>query len=636
MKKLLAGLFIFGFFAIGVQVTHASILSDALSKIDSLQKELMQLKANLGASALASDPGEDPILCPIGSTSCTPTSDTTPRISYWGGKVNQHVDVSSSMWITDPDGYSGSGIDQLTYCKKWYPNTTRVEEYKNETISTWHSAGNVGSYPSTKMSYKCVQENTDIRAFVMLNSPKGGETYTVGQKITIRWKTENIPIGEKNISIALRGNTLDGRSNVFFEGALALETQNDGIETVTLSPDIFTKNNSLFGKFFRVIVMANTDHSYQDESVDLFTINSSTTTPTTDLTPRISYWSGKVNQHVDVAAGMWQTDPDGTSGSGIYQLTYCKKWYPNTTRVESYKNETINAWHSAGNVGSYPSTKMSYKCVQDSIIIDNLTTITYPSKDANFIQGQSNKISWTGGKNKVQIGLVNPTYTSNILTGVVGWIELNGKPDSNITWDGKLITDLSGKNSWNIYPGQYKIIVVSENKDGNYCINTESNEKNCNSNLSDNIYVKSSSMVTTPLVTTTPGEDPTGCPIGAIYSSTTGQLCSSSSNVDTGCSYGDIYSSTTGQKCLNNSTTPSNINSNNTYANNIVSSSQSNQTLKVGVKSDDVKILQRFLGITEDGSFGPMTKAKVMEWQAANGLTPDGAFGKNSRQKAGL
>lgn len=58
--------------------------------------------------------------------------------------------------------------------------------------------------------------------------------------------------------------------------------------------------------------------------------------------------------------------------------------------------------------------------------------------------------------------------------------------------------------------------------------------------------------------------------------------------------------------------------------------------LKVGVKGDDVKALQTLLGITADGSFGSMTKAKVMEWQLTNGLTPDGAFGNMSRLKAGL
>ena len=55
MKKILLGLFIFGFLVLGSQA-HASVLSDALLRIDSLTKELAQLKAKLGAAVLHADP----------------------------------------------------------------------------------------------------------------------------------------------------------------------------------------------------------------------------------------------------------------------------------------------------------------------------------------------------------------------------------------------------------------------------------------------------------------------------------------------------------------------------------------------------------------------------------------------------
>jgi putative chitinase len=49
--------------------------------------------------------------------------------------------------------------------------------------------------------------------------------------------------------------------------------------------------------------------------------------------------------------------------------------------------------------------------------------------------------------------------------------------------------------------------------------------------------------------------------------------------------------------------------------------------LKNGSKGEEVKQLQTLLGLGADGSFGPMTEAKVKEWQAANGLTADGIVG---------
>jgi peptidoglycan hydrolase-like protein with peptidoglycan-binding domain len=59
-------------------------------------------------------------------------------------------------------------------------------------------------------------------------------------------------------------------------------------------------------------------------------------------------------------------------------------------------------------------------------------------------------------------------------------------------------------------------------------------------------------------------------------------------------------------------------------------------TLKVGSTGDYVKTLQTLVGATADGAFGPLTKAKVMAWQANNGLVADGLFGNLSKAKANL
>lgn len=49
--------------------------------------------------------------------------------------------------------------------------------------------------------------------------------------------------------------------------------------------------------------------------------------------------------------------------------------------------------------------------------------------------------------------------------------------------------------------------------------------------------------------------------------------------------------------------------------------------LKEGSKGDDVKKLQKKLGLTEDGSFGSKTTDAVKSFQTKNGLTPDGIVG---------
>jgi putative chitinase len=55
--------------------------------------------------------------------------------------------------------------------------------------------------------------------------------------------------------------------------------------------------------------------------------------------------------------------------------------------------------------------------------------------------------------------------------------------------------------------------------------------------------------------------------------------------------------------------------------------------LKKGSSGEDVKKLQAKLGLSQDGSFGPGTEAKVKEWQSANGLISDGIVGDGTWNK---
>ena len=53
-------------------------------------------------------------------------------------------------------------------------------------------------------------------------------------------------------------------------------------------------------------------------------------------------------------------------------------------------------------------------------------------------------------------------------------------------------------------------------------------------------------------------------------------------------------------------------------------------TLKLGSRGADVKTLQGYLGLAQDGSFGPKTEAAVKEFQSSHGLTPDGVVGQKT------
>ena len=55
--------------------------------------------------------------------------------------------------------------------------------------------------------------------------------------------------------------------------------------------------------------------------------------------------------------------------------------------------------------------------------------------------------------------------------------------------------------------------------------------------------------------------------------------------------------------------------------------------LRMGSHGPDVAELQRLLGIKDDGEFGPVTAAAIMNFQRSNGLDADGVVGKFTWEK---
>jgi len=53
-------------------------------------------------------------------------------------------------------------------------------------------------------------------------------------------------------------------------------------------------------------------------------------------------------------------------------------------------------------------------------------------------------------------------------------------------------------------------------------------------------------------------------------------------------------------------------------------------TLRRGASGDLVKIVQRAVGVSADGDFGPRTEAAVRAFQRQHGLVPDGIVGPAS------
>lgn len=63
------------------------------------------------------------------------------------------------------------------------------------------------------------------------------------------------------------------------------------------------------------------------------------------------------------------------------------------------------------------------------------------------------------------------------------------------------------------------------------------------------------------------------------------------------------------------------------------SKSSAARTLRKGMQGDDVKKMQKALGVTADGDFGFGTQTAVKKWQKMNGLVADGIVGPATQAK---
>ncbi|MCX6797617.1 MAG: hypothetical protein NTX66_00115 [Candidatus Falkowbacteria bacterium] len=316
------------------------------------------------------------------------TDDNIPRVMFWRGKVNQHWDLENKRWETDPDGSSGANVDKLTYCQRFYSNIVRVEEYKNETISTWHSSGNSGNYSSTRLSYRCLSDgktslslapkpekiiiapivgqpvvaNSSSRLVKLIVSIKGNGSanisssdgkidcgldkikcsanYYAGEQVDL-----SVAPASDSTSMGLYSDYLDNEKEIIKKigknnFSILINGSNNNLNTQTVYPIIYLSD-------FDVEKALNSHYS-SDENL-----------------PRVMFSDNLINQYWDAKANIWKTDPDNISNSDD-KLSYCRKFYPSARKVEPYRKEFVDNWK----IKDLPNTKvpdsqMSYRCVLD-------------------------------------------------------------------------------------------------------------------------------------------------------------------------------------------------------------------------------------------------------------------------------
>ncbi|MBP9852042.1 MAG: peptidoglycan-binding protein [Candidatus Pacebacteria bacterium] len=123
-------------------------------------------KINTAIEDKTSDEANDKIIVKVNDKAAIIVpNNKIPRVMFWWGKVNQHIDLATGTWQTDSNGlepYAGASVDKLEYCKRIYPNSIAIKAYMFETIPTWHDRGNVNNYTSTNLSYRCILQGETV------------------------------------------------------------------------------------------------------------------------------------------------------------------------------------------------------------------------------------------------------------------------------------------------------------------------------------------------------------------------------------------------------------------------------------------------------------------------------------------
>jgi len=112
------------------------------------------------------------------------------------------------------------------------------------------------------MQQDCLSTTTP---WLKVISPNGGETYTAGQQITVKWESCNI--GGHPIGVVLNKANMnwdDGNPIVFATGAPEDSTPNDGIETFTIPASVNPEQYK--------IGIQRDNSNYEDSSDNSFTI----------------------------------------------------------------------------------------------------------------------------------------------------------------------------------------------------------------------------------------------------------------------------------------------------------------------------------------------------------------------------
>ena len=474
-------------------------------------------------------------------------------------------------------------------------------------------------------------------------SPNTGEVYKAGDKINVKWKSNNVIAKVVGIMLVDAKSVERSQLEIY-------PTDNDGFETITIPSNIssginyriFISNDQTGGAYSNYFTINSTD--IKTPSITVLSPNGGEVYNKGDKI-KISVSNGLYKTRIGLVYPDFNPNNEISDGNEVHWLSL----FNNADKsfvwdgLSFIDNDGNKNYFTAG-VGNYKIVAVIdaevSKCYLSKIsncdfdISDNTFTIADKDIPNTTIEDVYKNTSLFIGKSLMMEGYI---YSSDIASELVKSNNdyINLRSSNNI--DSQMISmkinssdirdalkkSYSSNIDWiKVFPsGTIKSVSLPGNDFTSQVIyfevdslKIEGNMRSCPQGSSGTYPDCITGEIST---TTTTGY----CPLNMINPLS---LCSDG-KIESASK--DINGCVTSYKCTNPDTSLKVINP---------TTDAVTRTLKVGVIGDDVKVLQSFLGLTPDGKFGKNTKAKVVEWQRENNLTPDGSFGNMSRVKAGL
>ncbi|KKQ34684.1 MAG: hypothetical protein US50_C0040G0011, partial [Candidatus Nomurabacteria bacterium GW2011_GWB1_37_5] len=401
IKKLFLALFVLGLL-VSPMAAKAITLDDLAAQISSLQLEISGLKNQLIAQVRNYTL---PLAEPTAITPVKTASNVVAVISPNGGETLEIGQTYSIKWSGSMQqmrllpinsygniDYNQNNISIVSHYNvpdtsgiySWtIPNTVPVGKYY---LQIEGCCGETGGFDNSNYYFSIIKSSiisatplpvTPVKISsgdVTVNFPNGGETYyfgtlPTGNPLSMKAQVNSSKIGTFGVYLVDNPSTTNPGNKYPMSVAGGFNATINNIHSFSVGLiNGYPPYNP--GQYYMMAEWKSDDGTehFIDFSDSYFKIFGSTPVSTT-ATPKIMYWWGKVNGHIDLTTGSWVTDPDGVSGANLGKLSYCQKWYPATTSVKDSILETASFWKNRGNVdGPFTSTNISYECVQEQIV----------------------------------------------------------------------------------------------------------------------------------------------------------------------------------------------------------------------------------------------------------------------------